>query len=342
LLSFGVTCTAIPIFIPRAERWSLLDHPGGRKLHDRSMPVVGGVAMALGISAGVLLLLGAELATGPAGERSADAPFLATVLGGALLLLLVGILDDRKGLGAAPKLLAQLIAVLPLVAVHGISLLPGWLPGWAASTGALIWLLAVLNAFNFLDGLDGLMGSVALLCALALAALSWTGQVEDTLFVLAVLVGALAGFLPWNLPKALTFAGDGGSLVVGYLLGTASLRVTVHGPLADPLAPPHAALVLLLILSIPLYDLCSVVWVRVWEGRRIFEGDTSHLAHRLLRRGMSPRQALAFICGCTLITTLAGLLLAKVGLAAAPAVVTQCVVVLGLLALAEGRVRSVP
>ena len=339
LVAFGVTWISVPALAPHAERWSLMDHPGGRKIHLRSTPVVGGAAMALGITTGLLLLLGAGR-TGvlPTGA-SADGPFLATVLGGALLLLLVGVKDDRTGLSPATKLTAQMLAALPMVVLHEFTLFADWLPPWAASAAALIWLLAIINAFNLLDGLDGLMGSVGLLCALAFATLAWAGNAQDTLVVLAALAGALGGFLRWNLPTAQTFAGDGGSLVVGYILATASLRVAVQDPTAAPSPAPVTVLALVLILSIPLYDLCSVLWVRVRERRRLFVGDTSHLAHRLVRRGMSHRQALAFISGCTLVTTLAGLLLARVGPAAAPAVVAQCAVVVGLLALIEGRAR---
>ena len=165
---------------------------------------------------------------------------------------------------------------------------------------------------------------------------------DDALFLLAVLVGTLVGFLRWNLPPASTFAGDGGSLMVGYLLAAASIRITAHDPGPGATAPPYAMLALVLILAIPFYDLVSVVWLRTIERRLLFEGDTSHLAHRLVRRGLSPRRTLAFICGCTLLTVLAGLLLARVGQAATPVVVAQCAVVMGLLALMEAKTRPAP
>lgn len=342
LLALAVTWIAIPLLIPRAEWWSLMDHPGGRKTHSRSTPVVGGVAVAAGMLAGVLLL-GAMTR----GERAPlGAPFAwpvsAAVLAGALLLLVVGVVDDRKGLGAAPKLLAQMAAALPLVALHDFSPFHEWLPGWAASVAALVWILAVVNAFNMLDGIDGLMGSVALLCTLAIALLAWTWKVYDALFPLAALVGALVGFLRWNLPPAKTFAGDGGALMIGYLVATASVRVSGQDLAPGATAQPYVILALFLILAIPFYDLVSVVWLRTIERRWLFEGDTSHLAHRLVRRGLSPRRTLVFICGCTLLTTLAGLVLARVGRAAAPAVISQCVVVMGLLALMEAKTRPAP
>jgi UDP-GlcNAc:undecaprenyl-phosphate/decaprenyl-phosphate GlcNAc-1-phosphate transferase len=342
LLACLVTLTVIPFLVSKASSWCLVDHPGGRKLHDRSTPVVGGIGIALGIGTGVLSLLAAGPFMGLPVTSFSDGPFLATLMGGALVLLFVGILDDRKGLAAAPKLAIQLVTVLPFVVIFDLTLLPDLLPGWAASAGAIIWLLAIVNAFNLLDGMDGLMGSVALLCALALAALAWSWDVTDSLFVLAILVGALGGFLRWNVPIASTFAGDGGSLVVGYLLGAESLRLTVGGSLAVPGTAHHIVLAVLLILAIPIYDLCSVIWVRVRERRRVFLGDTSHLVHRLLQRGLSPTQALAFMCGCTILTTMAGILLAHLGLAAAPAVLTQCVVAVGLVALMEARPRLLP
>lgn len=342
LLALGVTWIAVPLLIPRAKRWSLIDHPGGRKTHEQSTSVVGGVAMAAGVLTAILLLGGMRLVGRPLWDAAFAWKDTAAVLTGALLLLVVGVIDDRKNLGAATKLMAQIAAALPLVLLRDFSLFHHWLPGWAASTAALLWTLALVNAFNMLDGIDGLMGSVALLCTLTIGMLAWTWRVYDALFLLAALSGALVGFLRWNLPPAMTFAGDGGSLMVGYLVATASIRVTDQDPALSAVAPLYALMALLLILAIPFYDLFSVVWLRLVERRWLFEGDTSHLAHRLVRRGLSPRRTLYFICGCTLLTALAGLLLASVGRAAAPAVIAQCAVVMGILALMEAKTRPAP
>ncbi|MFA6165702.1 MAG: MraY family glycosyltransferase [Gemmatimonadaceae bacterium] len=339
LLAFGVTWIAIPLLIPRAGRWSLIDHPGGRKTHARSTPVVGGVAITAGILTGLLLLGGLHLRDRPLVDGTFGWSIAAAVVAGALLLLVVGVVDDRRELGAVPKLLAQVAAALPLVTLHEFSLFQQWIPAWAASVCALLWILAVVNAFNMLDGIDGLMGSVALLCALALALLAWAWRVNEALFLLATLIGSLVGFLRWNLPPARTFAGDGGSLMIGYLIATTSLRIVGHDPDLGAPTSPYATLAILLILAIPFYDLVSVVWLRMIERRWLFHGDTSHLAHRLVRRGLSPRRTLVFICGCTLVTALAGLVLARVGRDAAPAVIAQCAVVMGLLALMEAKTR---
>lgn len=337
--ALAVTWVAIPFLIPRAERWRLVDHPGGRKTHARSTPVVGSVAMAAGVLAAMLLVR-----TMTTGERlTANAtiawPIAAAILAGAVLLLVVGIVDDQRELGASIKLLAQIAAALPLVQVHDFSIFHAWLPSWTASAAELLWILAVVNAFNMLDGIDGLMGSVALLCALAIAVLAWSWKVYDACFLLAALVGALLGFLRWNLPPARTFAGDGGSLMVGYLVAAISIRITGPDAALDLTGRPYAIIALLLILAIPFYDLVSVVWLRAIERRGLFGGDTSHLAHRLVRRGLSPRRTLVFIVGCTLLTALAGLLLARVGRAAAMSVVAQCAVVMGLIALMEAKTR---
>lgn len=339
LLALGVTWITIPLLLPRAERWSLVDHPGGRKTHERSTPVVGGVAVAFGIFSVLLIVAAMEAAGVQRVDEIISWPVAGAVLSGAFLLLLVGIVDDQRALGATPKLLAQIFAALPLVLVSDFSLLAPWLPAWAASVAAMLWILAVVNAFNMLDGIDGLMGSVAMLCAIAVALLARAWNVQDALILLAALIGALAGFLRWNLPPARTFAGDGGALTIGFLLATTSIRITLQLPASGTVTLPYALLALFLIFAIPFYDLVSVVWLRTLERRWFFEGDTSHLAHRLVRRGLSPRRTLIFICGCTLLTALAGLLSARVGRAATPSVLSQCAVVMGLLALMEAKTR---
>lgn len=342
LVAMCVTWIAAPLLIPHAARWRLVDHPGGRKTHARSTPLVGSLAMAAGIAAAVLLVGGLTRGGLPAAESAFAWPISAAILAGAVILLVVGIIDDQRELGAAAKLVAQVAAALPLAVVHDVSIFHAWLPVWPASAVELLWILAVVNAFNMLDGIDGLMGSVALLCTLAIAVLAWSWQLHDAFFLLAALAGALLGFLRWNLPPARTFAGDGGSLMVGYLVAALSIRVTGQDAVLGQTGQPYAIVALLLILAIPFYDLVSVVWLRTIERRWLFGGDTSHLAHRLVRRGLSPRRTLVFIVGCTLLTAIAGLLLARVGRPAAPSVISQCLVVMGLLALMEAKTRPAP
>ena len=345
-----------PALVQRAPRWSLVDRPGGRKNHGDPVPAVGGIAIFVGIvlPAVVLLLLasflgesgGVEapgLGAGAVGEGGVlpfgfpdDQGLAVTLLFGAALLHIIGLIDDRSGLGPLPKLVGQAAAILPLVLLHEMVLLPEWLPPFAGVVATTLWCLVVINAFNFLDGLDGLMGCVAILCALQFAGIAALEGEWTTVFLAATLAGAVGGFLVHNFPPARIFAGDNGSLVVGFLLAAISVRVTYYDPGGPPFdTPPHAVLAPLVILSLPFYDFASVLLLRLREGRSPFVGDNSHLAHRLLRRGFTPKQALVFICGCTVATGFGGVLLMHVGTVAAIFVVAQAAIVVFLLALSE-------
>jgi UDP-GlcNAc:undecaprenyl-phosphate GlcNAc-1-phosphate transferase len=151
-----------------------------------------------------------------------------------------------------------------------------------------LWILTVTNAFNFLDNMNGLcagVGAVGALCFAWKAAAA--GQYLVALLAFLV-VGALAGFLPYNFPRASVFLGDSGSHLVGYWL--AVLAILPHFYSAEN---PHTLAVLnpLLILAVPLGDLAWVVGLRWRSGRPFYVGDTNHLSHRLVRRGLSPTRA---------------------------------------------------
>ena len=187
-----------------------------------------------------------------------------------------------------------------------------------------------------------MLGGVAIICAAELAAVSILVGQWTTALVLVGMIGALAGFLLFNFPPARSFAGDNGSLVVGYLLAFASVRITYYDLGFSLDTPPHAVLTPLVILGLPLYDFASVLWLRIRERRNLFTGDNSHLSHRLLRRGLSSRQALLFICACTLAIGIGGVLLIQVSAPQAVLVAIQALAVLFLLALMEWTSRPAP
>jgi len=314
-----------------ARRVGQLDYPGGHKLHARPLPVAGGVA--------VFWAIALPLAVATLGNRlevSVGAPpEIFTLLLGALGLHLVGLVDDRVGLRPLAKLVAQTVATLPIVLVFDVRLLPLWLPPSLSIALTVLWFLTVINAFNFLDGLDGLLGSVGAICALlfGLTAAS-TGQLS-TAVLLGLLAGALLAFLAFNLPPASIYMGDGGSLVVGYLLAYSSVEITysVRGGLEE--APWHAVFTPLVVLAIPLYDLLTVVALRLWQFKNPVEADRQHFSHRLKRRGMGGRRVLMVICACTLATGMGGVLLIHLEAWQAILVVLQTLTILLVLALLE-------
>jgi UDP-GlcNAc:undecaprenyl-phosphate GlcNAc-1-phosphate transferase len=259
---------------PRSDRW-----------HERSTPALGGIGIFAGLVAGV----GAALAAGVI-EPSAQ---VAGVLGGAAVLFAVGLLDDIVPLGVAPKLAGQ-------AAAAGIALAAGIRVDIVgddviAAGIAVVWIVAMTNAFNFLDNMDGLAAALAAIALGYLAIDAATVHENPTILVLAAAgAAACAGFLPFNVRRgkpAAVFMGDSGSQVLGYLLATVALLASWQqaGTAVATLILP------VLILAVPIVDTALVIVVRLLEGRPIYQGGRDHTSHRLVYYGLSERRALVLL-----------------------------------------------
>ena len=278
-----------------AERWGLVDHPGGRKRHVAAVPLTGGVA----ITAGMILALAVSF--------SAFA-FYSAFFAGVLLLTLVGLMDDLGEVSPGTKLLLQVVAVLLMTSWGENFLLNlGDLFGtnpintrhWAIPLTVLA-ALAVINAINMLDGLDGLAGGLVLGILLVLTGFAWTVGDKNAAKILIVLSGALAGFLFFNLPWPLrgqhrTFMGDAGSMVLGFAVAWFSVSLTQRAGAAVP--PP----VMLWVLGIVLMDVFTVTVRRLARRRSPMSADRDHIHHMLLRRGYGPWQTLGMLVGANVV-----------------------------------------
>ncbi len=210
---------------------------------------------------------------------------------------------------------------------------------WISGAVTVFWIVAITNAFNFLDNMDGLAAGVAAIVAASfLAASARMGQ----LFVpawLCLILGSLCGFLLYNFPPAKVFMGDAGSLVVGYLLAVMSCLTTYVRPGETFYA--YGVFVPLVLMAVPLYDMASVITLRLRDRSNPMVGDRRHFSHRLIRRGMSVRKAALTIYLCTAATAISATLLARVDTVGAVLVFSQTVIILAVLALLEsGNARS--
>jgi UDP-GlcNAc:undecaprenyl-phosphate GlcNAc-1-phosphate transferase len=212
---------------------------------------------------------------------------------------------------------------------------------WLTGLMSVLWIVALINSFNMLDNMDGLSGGVAAIAAsiLALMLILQPDPVtrQPQLFVAAmllVLVGSLLGFLKHNWPPASIFMGDAGSYLVGYWIAIATLLTTYTGYQGQT---PHAILAPLCVLAIPLYDMCSVIWIRLREGRSPFEGDKRHFSHRLVDLGLSKKSAVLTIYLATLTCGLGALLLNRTDIVGAGVVVLMVAAVISLIAILESR-----
>lgn len=312
---FGALATAfiaLPLWRSWCVRIGLVDDPGHRKIHDTPIPLAGGLAVLTGLLvplmvAAVLLkfdLVGAASSTPLQFGLSKRAWELGAIACGAIGMTIIGLLDDKLELRPAQKFTAQLfIAVLVATAGVRITLfVPSLVFSYAIT---ILWLLTVINAFNFMDNMNGLCGGLGAIGAgLFGFVAAFHGQYLVALLAF-LMCGALVGFLPHNFPKARAFLGDSGSHLVGYLLAVIAILPHFH---SEKHPHPLAVLTPLLVLAVPLGDLAWVVLLRTKAGKPFYIGDTNHLSHRLVRWGMNKTTAVlliwllaTFIGGCALV-----------------------------------------
>lgn len=293
--SFGL----LPAFRKWCLRIHLVDDPGHRKIHHKPIPLAGGMAILAGLLLPWIILwacwhlgffdpeareklrYGLEHRFGRVG---------AVLLGGIGMAML-GWLDDKFELKPAVKFTGQLL-VAGLVVAAGVRITL-FVPSLIFSvTVTILWILALVNAFNFMDNMNGLCAGLGLVGAAFFgvnAAMEGQYLVASFAFLFA---GALLGFLPYNYPKASAFLGDAGSHLVGYMMAVLAILPHYYSP-KNPVK--LAVISPLLILAVPLLDMAWVVVIR-WRLRKPFYvGDNNHLSHRLVRRGFSPARAVALI-----------------------------------------------
>lgn len=335
LVLVGLTVSLPATAAARAlgRRTRALDGPGvtGQvKPAARSVPNTGGIAIFLAVAVPMVAgLVAVRLGKVEWVMRMVPAlrEHLARIAGdlgpglglaaGMLALHVLGTIDDRRAMGPWVKLAAMAAvsgAVVWLTQTRLLTLLDTPAGGpWLSVAITVLWFVAVTNAMNFLDNMDGLAAGVGVIASgffLVAALLNKQWFVGS---VLALLIGGLLGFLAFNFPftkrGASIFMGDGGSLVLGFLLAFLTARTTYYdeahggGRLGGGW---YAVFMPVVVLAVPLYDFATVVAIRAWRGRSPVVGDLNHLSHRLVRRGLSRRAAVLVIYGFTAVTAIGG------------------------------------
>lgn len=304
-----VTAALTPLVRHFALAAGAVDEPTARRVHTRRVPRLGGVAIVVGFVSPLAALY--LLRTGFAQvELFRSNSLLTGLLAGAVIMAILGFVDDVSGVGAKRKLLVQTIAAccayagglrigsLALPFVGEVSL------GWLSLPATVLWIAAVANALNLIDGLDGLAGGVAFFaCVTNFVVAYMSHNLMICLFSVA-LAGAILGFLIYNFNPATIFMGDSGSLFLGYVLATMSLL----GSSSQKSPTAIAILVPLLALGLPLMDMLLAMMRRFLERRSIFAADRGHLHHRLLDLGLTHRRAVLVLYGVSLVFTVLALI----------------------------------
>jgi UDP-GlcNAc:undecaprenyl-phosphate GlcNAc-1-phosphate transferase len=307
-LVVAVCLSAALTFVVRefARRAGLVDPCSERKVHVNPVPRIGGVAIVLAVG----LALAATVATFGTQFVAANGRGLATVIGGALAVHAVGLVDDIRPMRARWKFLAQIVIAcgvffaglrvttlsLPFIGTVELGLVVGML-------FTVIWFVGITNAFNLIDGLDGLAAGAALFALTTMFVVASLNGLIGAATVTIILAGATVGFLCFNFHPASIFLGDSGSLFLGFMLAGIGLLGSQKSPTVIAVAIPIVS------LGLPVLDTTLAVLRRFLRGQPIFTADRAHIHHRLLSLGHSPRNVALLLYGACALLGLGGMLL---------------------------------
>lgn len=315
LFGFIVTYTTIPALRRVALRYDVVSSPGGRRNHDKPTPLLGGLAIFLPFAAVFItffILVTTE-------QIVLNQPTRVQMLGlflGTTWILILGTLDDKAHFGWRLKLAGQALGAAILV-LGGHNIVRATLPfigpvefGWYGIPLFVLAVIAITNAINLIDGMDGLAGGICFFAALTSAVV---GMAKGDLFTATMgftIVGSLLGFLMFNLPPASIFMGDGGSMMMGFLLGTLATSYSAISP-GQRLGTSVMVLAPFLPFGIPLFEVALSILRRLVRGQAVFLGDGDHLHNRLRGKIEDPKLAVgvfyffsAALCLLTLFTVL--------------------------------------
>ncbi len=282
-----ISCVFTPLVKVLSVKYGAVDIPkDGRRMHDHPIPRMGGLAIFFGFLVSVLVFVPLDAAK-------------KGMLLGAVIIVVLGVLDDKYALPAKPKFLVQIVAALiAVLAGNRIEVLSNpnifsanevWELGWLSYPITVIWIVAITNAVNLIDGLDGLACGVSTISSATMLIIAMRVGELDVEVMMAALVGACIGFLPYNFNPAKIFMGDTGSTFLGFIMAT----VSVNGMFKQ-----HAFIsfvVPFLVLGLPIFDVCFAVVRRVSHGQSPMQPDRGHVHHRLIDMGFSQKQAVGVL-----------------------------------------------
>ena len=298
LTGLVVTYLLTPVVRSMAIKFGVVDMPDARRPHKRLTARGGGVAVVLGVHAACLV---AVLFPGPKLAGALDLMWWQKFALASLVLLVVGVIDDVRGMRPLIKLGGQVAAALIMwFSGTRFGLLLGYnLPAPLECALVVIWLVAIINAFNLIDGLDGLASGLAIISAVGLCGILLMQQIPGEVLLLFGFIGACLGFLRYNFNPASIFLGDTGSMFLGFTLGVVSLQTFNKNTFLISMAIP------IMVLGVPIYDALLAIWrrsVRSWVSgknggtkRGIMQPDVEHLHHRLSQSGLSTKRVATFL-----------------------------------------------
>lgn len=300
-----VALISTPVVRSLAFRMGAVDVPrDARRMHDHPIPRMGGLAIFFGFILSVLVF-------------QPLTPELRGMLLGAVVIVILGILDDIFSLPALPKFFVQIGAAL-IAVLHGncikflsnpniFSSEPFWELGWLSIPITVFWIVGITNAVNLIDGLDGLACGVSTISSMTLLVIALSVAEPDVAVLMGALAGACIGFLPYNLNPAKIFMGDTGSTFLGFVLAVVSIQGLFKYATIISFAVPF------LMLGLPIFDTCFAILRRVSHGQSPMKPDRGHIHHRLIDMGFTQKQAVAVLYVISAILGLSAVVLTTIG-----------------------------
>lgn len=305
--AFLVTFFLFPVFIKLFKKRSLLDAPGGRKIHTVETPSMGGVPIFIGFVIAIFIWIPLE-----------DLREIKYVLGALGIMFIIGFRDDLINLRAVQKLFGQVAAALIIITVCDIRIMSLYglfgitvIPDAVSYVISLFTIIVITNSFNLIDGIDGLAGTVGLVSSMFFGVWFYLAGLESYSFICFALLGTILAFLQFNWAPSKVFMGDTGSLLIGFFLSIVTIKFieTNYALTTEPyrfvafIGPAVAVLI------VPLYDTLRVFIKRVMKGKSPMHPDKTHLHHILLRLGCTHAQATAILATVNIIFVLLALVL---------------------------------
>lgn len=335
-----------------AKRIGLIAYPKEDRYHQKIVPLGGGIAIFSTLfiiiisAAGTIkfLVVGGYLGwlSRLTGLKPADfldrIDELAFILLSVLILFAIGLWDDKRHLGPLFKLFIQ-FAVAIIAAIFADVSIGLFIENKIITTIlSVIWIVLIINAFNFLDNMDGAAAGVAVIAS---SILFVAAAINGQFFVgglSLIFIGTLLGFLVFNFPPAKIFMGDAGSLVVGFFIALLTIRTTYYQEAAS--GQWYAVFMPLVVMAVPLYDFISVTLLRISQGKSPFIGDTQHFSHRLKRHNLTDTQTVLTLYLATLCTGLGATFLYQVNLTGAILIFIQTFMILAIIAVFETTAKN--
>ncbi|AQY50036.1 hypothetical protein PWEIH_04011 [Listeria weihenstephanensis FSL R9-0317] len=293
IICFLIGILIIPLVRKFAFLINAVDEPRDRHMHTKITPTLGGLAIFISFTVGMLLL-------------TVDKSGFLPVYIGALIIVSTGLIDDIIELSPRWKLVGQISAALCVVVWGQITIEfinipfagPLYFGIWAIPI-TIIWIVAIVNALNLIDGLDGLAGGVSIIALLTIAGMALLLQDVFVAPVAFMLIACILAFLVYNFPPATIFMGDTGSLFLGYMIAVLSLMGFKNVTFISILVP-------LIILGVPLSDTFFAIIRRLKARAPISMADRSHIHHRLMALGFSQRQTVLLIYCMAILFSITG------------------------------------